>query len=186
MNEHGSGDVTKVIQEREDAFLEYWNAWELSDPKAQFEQSQHVAAAILAATEHPEKSRFDFFLAHLLTSSHAVRILLPLIPAKFHTSLVRQWWLFTLAVYVAQSRPDIDLDKINEYDVKNRDWKFVEHTALTSSHSLDAHFVKVLRAMKVASETWNDGSQFYLKAALKFADEFEGWGGFGANDVQHP
>lgn len=109
-----------------------------------------------------------------------------MIPAKFHTSLVRQWWLFTLAVYIAQSRPDIDLDKINEYDVKSRDWRYVEHAALTSSHSLDAHFVKVLRAMKVASETWNDESLFYLKAALKFADEFGGWGGFGANDAQHP
>lgn len=36
--------------------------------------------------------------------------------------------------------------------------------------------------MQVASETWGDASQFYLKAAVKFADEFEGWGGFGAAD----
>ncbi len=36
--------------------------------------------------------------------------------------------------------------------------------------------------MKVASETWGDPSQFYLKAAVKFGDEFEHWGGFGAAD----
>jgi hypothetical protein len=32
--------------------------------------------------------------------------------------------------------------------------------------------------MKVAAETWSDEGQFYLKAAVKFADEFENWGGF--------
>ena len=36
-----------------------------------------------------------------------------------------------------------------------------------------------LRSMHVASETWGDDDQYYLKAAVKFADEFEHWGGFG-------
>lgn len=40
--------------------------------------------------------------------------------------------------------------------------------------------------MKAASETWSDASQFYLKAAVKFADEFQHWGGFGtADDVRY-
>jgi hypothetical protein len=34
--------------------------------------------------------------------------------------------------------------------------------------------------MHVASETWGDEDEYYLKAAVKFADEFEHWGGFGA------
>lgn len=36
--------------------------------------------------------------------------------------------------------------------------------------------------MKVAEETWGaseNESSHWLKAAVKFADEFEGWGGFG-------
>lgn len=36
--------------------------------------------------------------------------------------------------------------------------------------------------MKVADETWkglDGGSNHWLNAAVKFADEFEGWGGFG-------
>jgi hypothetical protein len=33
--------------------------------------------------------------------------------------------------------------------------------------------------MQVVSETWGDASHFYLKAAVKFADEFKHWGGFG-------
>lgn len=140
--DHRSGDISKVLAKREDAFLEYWNAWELPNPKKQFEESQHTAVAILMGTEPPDKSSFDFFLVHLLTSSHAVRILLPLIPAKFHMNLVRQWWLFTLAVYIAQVRPEIKLGAIEDYDPKGRDWKFVVDKALKSPHALDAHFVK--------------------------------------------
>ena len=141
--EKRSGDITKVLAEREDAFLEYWNAWELSDPTKQFEESQQVAAAILVGTDAAsDDAPFDFFLVHLLTSSHAVRILLPVVPAKFHVSLVRQWWLFTLAVYIAQTRPEIRLDRIHGHDVQGKNWKFVVDQALNSSHSLDAHFVK--------------------------------------------
>jgi hypothetical protein len=140
--EHRSGDISKVFAEREDVFLEHWNAWELTDPKDQFEESQRTAVALLMGTELQKKSEFDFFLAHLLTSSHAVRILLPLVPSKFHVNLVRQWWLLALAVYITQVRPTIELDRINGYDIKDRDWKFVEHKALSSPHSMDAHFVK--------------------------------------------
>lgn len=32
--------------------------------------------------------------------------------------------------------------------------------------------------MENASNTWGDGDQFYLKAALKFSSEFDDWGGF--------
>jgi len=146
--DHRSGDISKVLAEREEALLEYWNAWELPHPREQFEESQKTAVAILMGTEAPAKSKFDFFFVHLLTSSHAVRILLPLIPTKFHISLVRQWWFFTLAVYIAQVRPKVDLDGTENYDLKGRDWNFVVNKALKSEHSLDAHFVKGEYSMK--------------------------------------
>jgi hypothetical protein len=146
--DHRSGDVSKIFERAEAAFLEYWNAWDLSRPKEQFEESQKLAAALLMATPGAQDAHYDFFFVHLLTTSHAVRILLPVIPAKHHISLVRQWWLFTLAVYIAQTRPAIDLARIENYDLKGRDWKYVVHAALTSRHSLDAHFVKgeIIRA----------------------------------------
>ena len=34
--------------------------------------------------------------------------------------------------------------------------------------------------MKEAAQTWGDESNYYLKAAVKFADEFQNWGGFGS------
>ncbi|OCK96919.1 uncharacterized protein K441DRAFT_656215 [Cenococcum geophilum 1.58] len=176
----GLDNLDKLFAEHEDIVMEYWNAWGLPNPKEQFEESQKTAVALLVATHHPGNENFDFFLVHLLTSSHAVRILLPIIPTQFHVALVRQWWLFTVAVYIAQLRPEIKMEKINEYDLKGRDWKFVVDKALNSKHSMDAHYVKACRAMKEAAQTWGDGSNYYLKAAVKFADEFQNWGGFGS------
>jgi hypothetical protein len=140
--EHRSGDITKVLEEREDAFLEYWNAWEITKPTEQFEEAQSVAAAVLMETLPPEEGKFDFFFVHVLTSSHAIRILLPLIPAKFHVNLLRQWWLFALAVYIAQTRPEIKHGKVDGYNTKDRSWKHVVHNALDGPHAKDAHYVK--------------------------------------------
>ncbi|KAF2805946.1 uncharacterized protein BDZ99DRAFT_395001 [Mytilinidion resinicola] len=182
--DHGGADnIDKLFAEHEDLVLEYWNAWELSDPRQQFEDSQQAAVALLVATQEVGKEEFDFFAVHLLTTSHAVRILLPLVPARWHVSLVRQWWLFTLSVYIAQLRPKVELERITGYELEGRGWKFVVDKALKSEHALDAHFVKGLRAMKVASETWGDAHDFYLKAAVRFADSFTDWGGFAVTDA---
>ena len=201
-----SGETEKVFKEKEEELLEYWNAWDLSNPKEQFQQSQELATIIVLGTEAPEDARFDFFFVHLLTSSHAVRILLPIIPVKYHIKLVRQWWLFVLAVYITQVRPKLNPGAINDFDLKGRDWKHVTDAALNGTHSLDTHFVKgkllsrlaandnkqannnvALRKLHVASETWGDESQFYLKAAVKFFSEFDHWGGFHykENDVKY-
>ena len=50
---------------------------------------------------------------------------------------------------------------------------------ITGKWSLDSHYVKVIRALKVAAETWPHNDRFYLKAAVKYVNEFEGWTGFG-------
>jgi hypothetical protein len=174
----GAGNLEPLFQQREAAILEYWNAWTLTSPKEQFEQSQKAAVALLVGS-HERDGKFDFFLVHLLTSSHAVRILLPSMPAHLQVPLVRQWWLLTVAMYISQLRPSIELERINSVDIKGKDWKYVDHAALTGKKSLDAHFVKGSRAIKEAAKTWGDPDEFYLKAAVRFSDEFSGWGGFG-------
>src|SRR5450432_1841857 len=82
--ELSTGTIAKKI---EPVLLEYWNAWAITDPVKQFEQSQQAAIALLVSITQKNKERHDFILVHLLTSSHAVRILLPMIPGKFHISL---------------------------------------------------------------------------------------------------
>jgi hypothetical protein len=41
-----------------------------------------------------------------------------------------------------------------------------------------ADTLKAIRAIKEASELFGDDDGFYLKAAVKFAAEFEEWTGF--------
>lgn len=175
-------DTLLANEKTKEAIIEYWNSWDLTNPKDQFAESQKLAIALLVAAED-RGADHDFFLVHLLTSSHAVRVLLPLLPAKWHIPLVRQWWLFTLFTYVAQLRPRINTDTIKLVELEGRDWDFVAQTAIKGKHSLDAHYVKALRSIEVASKTWGDPNKFYLKAAVKFIDEFQGWGGFGPNDA---
>jgi hypothetical protein len=140
---HRSGDITKVLEQREEAFLEYWNAWEITAPTEQFHAAQKLGLGLLMSTSAPAEGKYDFFLVHVLTSSHAIRILLPLIPAKFHVSLLRQWWLFALAVYIAQMRPVVDMVDIRaDDDDKKRSWKHVLDKALNGPHANDAHYVK--------------------------------------------
>ena len=176
----GADNIEPLFKDHEAAVLDHWNAWQLPNPKEQFEKSQHAAAALLVGTHHPGSDRkHDFFLVHLLTTSHAVRILLPLLPSRYHLTIVKQWWLITLAVYIAQLRPEIDLSSIKRYVLKGKDWDWVDKQAVEGKWSLDSHYVKASRSMKEAAKTWGDDEQYYLKAAVKFAEEFDGWGGFG-------
>ena len=176
----GAGNLHAIFNDHEALLMEYWNSWTITSPLKQFEESQEIAMQLLTHTISQSHSH-DFFLCHLLTTSHAVRILLPSIPSKFQMSVVRQWWLLTLAVYIAQLRP-----KINDAAVavllenSEKSWKYVEHKAITGEYRTDAHYVKAIRAMKEAAATWGDSDRKYLSAAVGFADGFHGWSGFGS------
>ena len=145
--ERGDGNIASLFQNHEDLILEHWNAWKINDPNKQFQDSQAAAVALLVRTVQPGTHAYDFFLVHLLTSSHAVRILIPQIPKRFHISLVRQWWLLAIAVYVAQLRPKIG----DDIDVKpNKQWKYVENKAVNGQWATDAHYVKGIPAKYTA------------------------------------
>jgi hypothetical protein len=137
--EKGAQNIEPLFQDHENLVLEHWNAWKIVDPNKQFEDSQEAAVALLIRTVEPGTHAYDFFMVHLLTTSHAIRILLPLIPKKFHISLVRQWWLLTIAVYVSQLRPKIN-DDIEEKPAKQ--WNYVESMAVSGPWATDAHYVK--------------------------------------------
>lgn len=190
-SEPGFDNMEPLFKNHESLVLEYWNAWELTVPVKQFQESQEAAVALLVATVPPGTHSYNFFLVHILTTSHAVRTLLPVLPAKYHLSLVRQWWLLTLAVYISVLRPKVDHDYVPE-DLKGKGWKYVDHQVMNVEWSTDAHFVKgkwpsddifwghmltplAVRSMKVASQTWGDVHERYLAAAVRFVDDFKGW-----------
>ena len=130
-----------LFSQHEDLLLEHWNAWTISSPTEQFRESQEAAIALLINTVKRGTHAYDFFMVHILTTSHAVRVLLPVIPKKFHISLVRQWWLLTIAVYISQLRPEIDEDLI-PVGPQGKSWAYVENAAIEGGWCLDSHHVK--------------------------------------------
>lgn len=135
------GDLEAIFAKHEDLLLEYWNGWDISDPVKDFELSQKAAVDLLVSTVQPKSHAYNFYVVHLLTSSHAVRILLPFFPPKHHITLVREWWLLVIAVYIVKGRPMPNPANVDK-DLKGRDWKYVEDKALNSAWATDAHFVK--------------------------------------------
>ncbi|KAI1412147.1 hypothetical protein F5Y13DRAFT_180242 [Hypoxylon sp. FL1857] len=162
--EPGSENIEPLLQKHEDIVLEYWNAWNLDDPVKDFQLSQEAAVNVVIATVPPGTHSYNFFTCHVLTTSHAVRILLPFIRPEHRINLVRQWWLFVITVYITVLRPKIDPDNIGSGDGKTQ-WDHVEDKALNGPYATDAHFVKVVRAIKEAARTWGDVHERYLNAA---------------------
>lgn len=134
-------DLEAVLNNHEEAVLEYWNGWNLDDPTKQFELSQEAAVAMFVATVRPGSHAYNFVIVHTLTTSHAVRVLLPLIPSEHHVALVREWWLLAISAFILRGRPSPDPANVGD-DLKGRRWSYVEDKALRSPWSKDAHYVK--------------------------------------------
>ncbi|CAH0016339.1 unnamed protein product [Clonostachys rhizophaga] len=167
-------DLESIFNEHEELILEYWNGWNLDNPHKAFELSQEAAVALLVSTVVPKTHAYNFFVVHLLTTSHAVGILLPFFPQEYRVPLVRQWWLLVISVMLMKNRPRPDPDNI-EKNVDGKTWKYVQDRAINSPWAHDAHYVKAIRSMKEAAKTWGDAQEKYLRAAVTFVDNFEGW-----------
>ncbi|KAG5926823.1 hypothetical protein E4U42_002929 [Claviceps africana] len=163
-----------IFAKNKGVVMKYWNAWDTSDPLTAFQTSQQAAVALFVTSVDSSARDYSFFFVHLLTTSHAVRILLPLFPARHQISLMRQWWLLVIAVYIFKGRPRLAPENVDEH-LGGRDWKYVQHKALDSPYSKDAHYVKAIRAMREAARTWGDDDEYYLRAAATFVDNFHGW-----------
>ncbi|CAG7931218.1 unnamed protein product [Penicillium olsonii] len=174
----GSDNLESLLTSRNTAMMSHWSAWKIENPLEQFRESQQLAAALLVGTSEGESSGYyDWFFAMALVTSHAVRVMLPIIPAQYQIHLVQQWWLNTIGIYISQLRPEIDMGRIREYDPEGKDWEWVSRQAVTGTYSTDPCFVQTTRALKQQAETWGDHERFFLKAAVRFVTEFEGWRG---------
>jgi len=167
----GEQNLEAIFRDHETTLLEHWKAWTITDPVKQFQESQDTAVALFACAKSGKYGRYFF---QVLATSHALRVLLPLIPSEFHLPLLRQWLLLTIAIYVSELRPEIDLGEVKNYDVKGRDWDWAAQEALRGPHSTNPLFVQGIYALRGIAQTWSDSKEFYLQAAVKFADEFKG------------
>lgn len=206
-------NLDTILKDRrlEAAALEHVRAWDIgphsstADLTAAFHQTQHAATLVLFGGSYPvqksldpSKRYYDFFLLHLLTSSHAMRIIFPFIPASggsvrhSHLNLLRQWHLMLVLVYISQLRPripepeEVSIDHrpegiavaVTGVGLGHMDWDTLSAATIASVHAEEAHFPKVVRALREAAETWGDDDKFYFKAARRFVGTFEGYGGF--------
>lgn len=171
----GEQNMTVIFRDHEAALLDHCNAWTISsDPTTYFRESQKAAITLLMGTKTSEE-KYDKSLLHPLLMSHAIHVILPHTPDKVHVSLVQQWWLTTLAIYVAQLRPEIDFDVLAAYDTQDKNWDWIKQQALKSPYATDAYFLQTLRVLKELGEAWEDSEEYFLKASVKFVDDFDGW-----------
>ncbi|OJJ76230.1 hypothetical protein ASPBRDRAFT_72236 [Aspergillus brasiliensis CBS 101740] len=180
-NEPGFNNLGLLSQEQNLAVvLEHWNAWDVTDPHllAQLEECCDLAVLLALSNGNPKDS-FDFYNAHIMTVAHALRVLWHYFPPSHRVSILKQYALFGIMTYICQLRPQFSLDWIEGVQLDGRDWNWVIDTALAHKWALDAHFFKVVRAPKVFEETFGRKNDFYLKAAIKYVTEFDGWGGYG-------
>ncbi|KIX07444.1 uncharacterized protein Z518_02097 [Rhinocladiella mackenziei CBS 650.93] len=167
-----------VLQNRFEAFMEHWNAWEINDPIPQFEHCCDLSVLLALSTSYGE-GKYDFFYAHIMTVAHAIRVLWHHFPSDRRVSILRQYGFFTILVYILQKRLPFEMREIEAVATVNRDWTWVSETALKHRWALDDHFFKVVRATKAFAETYGEKDGYYLKAAVKYLTEFNGWEGFG-------
>ncbi|KAF8449763.1 hypothetical protein BGX38DRAFT_1185987, partial [Terfezia claveryi] len=169
-----------AILDRE-VILEYYNQLDLAEKGLESVlKSLAITTVLMLITTHKiDNPQFDFFLCHALTALYAVRTILPILPAKHHTRLIRSQWLWMLYVYLTQMRPSLKPELISSKKVDiSRGWEYVNKRALERGLKLETHYIKALRAMRELSKLYPQDEQLYLLAATKFAGEFQEWVGF--------
>ena len=155
----------------------HYHAWIL-DPQnadAQLREALEVAASLAASSSSPssQSSSPDTpSILNILATAHAVRVLIPLIPGRFHEPLLRQWWLLTLRVYVAQGRPEL-LSRASvqeeEHDLDRRSWEWVA-TQCVRGPRVDALSAQSVLALREAAGTWGDPEGLYLRVAVRVVE----------------
>jgi hypothetical protein len=137
----GSDNIELLFEKHEYAVLEYWKSWEIEGLRDQFKESMDAAILLLLTTHKPSHPAYDLLFVRLLTASYAVRVLLPIVPAEWQIPLVQEWWLLVLVVYIVQFRPKVNEKYINDYNLKDRSWSWVDDRALKGQYSKDSQFV---------------------------------------------
>jgi hypothetical protein len=87
----------------------------------------------------------DFFIAHLVTTSHAIQIIAPHLKIDDLVRLLRGYWLYMILVYICQGRPTrLPITQVKQAPTWS---EIVQQTLLTS----DEHVPKLIVAWRHAA-----------------------------------
>ncbi|KAK7419034.1 hypothetical protein QQX98_003536 [Neonectria punicea] len=178
----GFANIFTLLSQCELEVLGHWNALVVEDATTQLTDWLQTAVALAVSAVNAEGG-LDFYLAHVLTVGHALRILLPLMPEQHRIPVMKQYGLLTILIYLAQLRPSFGVDAIKSLRVDHASWDAIYRSTLESKWSNDEHWAKVVRALKAVEELRGYEDGFYQQAAVKFMADFDGWTGFGLGAV---
>ncbi|KAK3068650.1 hypothetical protein LTR53_013617 [Teratosphaeriaceae sp. CCFEE 6253] len=94
-------------------------------------------------------------------------------------------WLLMVLAYIHQQRPSIKPEILEQTPLsagsRDPEWRRLRETALgaTTERGFDPHFTKELRTLWEFSKIWPGEEQMFLKAAVRFEHDFDGWTGYG-------
>ncbi|ANB14250.1 hypothetical protein AWJ20_5211 [Sugiyamaella lignohabitans] len=167
-----------LIKKFDSKIKHYSERLDVSNPKEVVLKLLHAGTLILTTTHQVDKPVFDFFLLHILTSSHEMAeiILSPergelVFPERFHSLLVKQLWTITVILYISQLRPLIKPEILPEMKEPIEDiWKRAIEKTLSGPQKFDSHSLKAVRAMLAAELLTKDTTGVYARAASHFAN----------------
>ncbi|CAF2399801.1 unnamed protein product [Rotaria sp. Silwood2] len=181
--------LEEIVKNYTDLILSHYNQWKMNKENIEktIEELFDLAVYAYGATHKPNDIEFDFFLLHLVTAMHAIRIIYPHINnQQISEHVLLAFFYFAIVIYICQLRPEINEHLINDYKIDNEknNWNYVIERILNTELINGAHAVKVLRALKDAEKVYGHKDGFYLKTAVKTVDNVnieDMWVG-GSND----
>jgi hypothetical protein len=174
----GVNNLESTVKDQADLVLSHYNQWKMNQENLEktIEELFDLTVYLYGATHKPNEIEFDFFLVHLLTSMHAIRIIHPHINnPQISERILLEFFYFAIVIYISQLRPEINESFINDYkiDEKNNTWDYVIDRTLNTKLIEDAHAVKVIRALRDAEKAYGNKNNFYLKTAIKTVDNLD-------------
>ncbi|CAF0813520.1 unnamed protein product [Rotaria sp. Silwood1] len=171
----GVDTLEVVVKNYTDLVLSHYDQWNMNKENIEktIEELFDLAVYLYGATHKPNEIEFDFFLLHLVTAMHGIRIIHPHINnQQVSEHILLAFFYFSIVIYICQLRPEINEQLINDYKIENakNNWNYVTECVLNTELMNDAHAVKVIRALKDAEKVYGNKNGFYLKTAVKNVD----------------
>jgi hypothetical protein len=131
-----------------------------------------MSVYIYGATHKPNQIDFDFFLLHLITGMSSIGKIRSYLNETVIKKLLCSFFYLSIAFYISRQQPEINEQLIDDYkvDENKRNWKYAIDQTLHTKLATEAHFVKVIRALKDAENDYGSKGGLYLTTAIKTMD----------------
>ncbi|CAF2633640.1 unnamed protein product [Rotaria sp. Silwood2] len=168
----GVDNLEPSVKQSIDIVLSYFDQWQINvnNLEKTIEDLFDVSVYLYGATHKPNQIDFDFFLLHLVTSMHAIRMIYPHInDQKLAEHILWQFFYIASMIYISQLRPEINEELIYNYKIDNskQNWNYVIERTLNTNLAEDSHLVKVVRTLRDAETVYGIKNGLYLKTAVK-------------------